>query len=394
LVVGLSFVGIAAALLVRFRNIVGPLLLALILSYFLRPLASWLAKNFHIKWRLAVNMIFITLVVFVFGVLTLTGVALVQQAQNLVGVVQRFISNDLLVIVDNLSTQAYFVGPFRIDLTQYDLNALLNEVLGFIQPVLGQAGGLVSTVASGTITSLGWLFFIILVGYFILADAGQVPEMVSDVQIPGYGGDIRKLGRRLSRIWSIFMRGQLILFVLTVFTSFILMSILGVRNALALAILAGLARFVPYIGPFITWTVTGIVAFFQVSNYFGMEPLQYVLLVLGSAFVLDQIFDNLVSPRLYGSTLGVHPAAVLVSAIIAANLIGFVGLLLAAPVFATLTLFSRYAFRKMLDMDPFPPSESLSQNPVEFPGLPALQRLWHRVREKILSRRMNEQDEP
>jgi predicted PurR-regulated permease PerM len=161
-----------------------------------------------------------------------------------------------------------------------------------------------------------------------------------------------------------------------------------VRNALVLALLAGVARFVPYAGPFITWTVTGLVAFFQPSNYFNLEPFTYMLVVVIALLLLDQIFDNLVTPRLYGSALGLHPAAVLVSAIIAANLIGFVGLLLASPVLATLKLFGRYALRKMLDLDPWPEQES--EERVQFPGVRVVLRLWSRLRERINQRSQNE----
>jgi predicted PurR-regulated permease PerM len=54
-----------------------------------------------------------------------------------------------------------------------------------------------------------------------------------------------------------------------------------------------------------------------------------------------------------GRSLGVHPAAVLVVAIIAANLIGLIGLILAAPVLASATLIGRYIMRKLLDRDPW-----------------------------------------
>ena len=54
-----------------------------------------------------------------------------------------------------------------------------------------------------------------------------------------------------------------------------------------------------------------------------------------------------------GKSLGVHPAAVLVVAIIAANLIGIIGLVLAAPVLASATIIGRYTINKMLDRDPW-----------------------------------------
>ena len=131
-----------------------------------------------------------------------------------------------------------------------------------------------------------------------------------------------------------------------------------------MALLAGAARLVPYIGPTINWTTIGVVAYFQSPSYLGLQQWHLVLAVLISAIILDQIFDNLVTPRIYSNVLNVHPAAVLITAIIAANLLGFIGLLLAAPVLATLTLFVKYAFRKMLDLDPWPENEKQEQSGV------------------------------
>jgi predicted PurR-regulated permease PerM len=87
-------------------------------------------------------------------------------------------------------------------------------------------------------------------------------------------------------------------------------------------------------------------------------------LVIIAAVVLDQIFDNLVSPRLFGNTLGIHPAAVLITALLAANLIGLIGLVLAAPAVATFKLIGRYIVRKMLDLDPWPVEDETEKQPV------------------------------
>ena len=57
------------------------------------------------------------------------------------------------------------------------------------------------------------------------------------------------------------------------------------------------------------------------------------------------------------NTLKVHPAFVLIAAIIAANLIGILGVIVAAPLLATLQLVGRYTMRKLLDEDPWPPEE-------------------------------------
>jgi len=136
-----------------------------------------------------------------------------------------------------------------------------------------------------------------------------------------------------------------------------LYSILGVRNALALALLAGLAKFVPYIGPIFTGVISALVAFFQVANPFELEQFSYMVVVAVLAVLLDQLFDGFVSPRIHGANLGIHPAAVLVATIVAARVIGFMGLIMAAPILATFQLFSRYIILKMLDQDPWPDLE-------------------------------------
>ena len=81
------------------------------------------------------------------------------------------------------------------------------------------------------------------------------------------------------------------------------------------------------------------------------------------AILMDLSFDNVITPRFYGRALGVHPAAVLVTALIAATLLVFVGLLLAAPVLASLQLFTTYVFRKMVDLDPWPQVEKMKPEP-------------------------------
>lgn len=386
LVVGLTVVAIIAALLVRFRNVVGPLLLAIMLAYLLHPLISTITKRTRVPWRAAVNLIYLLVVILVLSLITVTGVGLVQQAQSLIRVVDVFVS-DLPELVADLSTRVLVIGPLQFDLRellgQSDIQQLINQVLAIVQPVLGQAGGLIGSIASGTFSTLGWLFFILLVSYFLLLDAGQVPDMLSglfsNLQIPGYQEDLSRLGRGLGRIWNAFLRGQLILFMVTIVVASFLLTVLGVRNVLALALLSGIARFIPYVGPFATWLVTGLVAFFQSTNYFGMEPFAYALMVVAVMVVWDQVIDNLVTPRLYGQALGVHPAAVLVSAIIAANLLGLVGLLLAAPVWATLQFFGRYAARKMVDLNPWPEGE-IEHSPPEIPGSRLVKKIVARLR--------------
>ncbi len=353
MLIGLIVAGLIIAMLIYFRSIIGPLILAFILVYLLHPVAASLDTHTRLSWRASVNIIYVFLLVILIGVSTLTGLAALQQVQSVIKVVERFVA-DLPNLIDRLSSQIFILGPYRIDLSQFtDLGQFGNQVIGTLQSLLGRAGTIVGTLATATASTIGWGFFVLIISYFILADAGKVPNVLDYIDIPGYSYDIQKMSKALGRSWNAFLRGQLTIVIMVIISYTILLSILGVRFAFAIAILAGLARFVPYIGPLITYIVMGLVTLFQGGNYFNLQPMYYSALCIGLSIIMDQIYDNLVSPRIMGKSLGVHPAAVLVVAIIAANLIGIIGLVLAAPVLASATLIGRYTISKMLDRDPW-----------------------------------------
>lgn len=361
LIVGLTFVGILVALLIYFRSIIGPLLLAFILAYVLHPVAGYLHKKSRLSWRWSVNIVFVLFVLILLSILALSGFAIVQQMQSLINVINTFTVR-LPTLVEQIASQSFGIGPYQFGLNQTDLQSLANQILNTLQPVLGRFGSILSSFAASAIVTLGWILFVLVIAYFLLARTGEVTDEMIDFDIPGYNNDISRMNLEFRRIWNVFLRGQMVIFLLAIVLYSILLTTLGVRYALGIAIMAGVARFIPYVGPFIVWIVTALVAFFQNSNYFGLEPWIYAILVVGLCLILDAILDNIVVPKFHGDTLGLHPAAVLVAALIAARLIGFVGLVLAAPVLASMVLVSRYFLRKLLDQDPWPSSEFESQN--------------------------------
>ncbi len=358
MVIGLTMVAIVGALIIWFRRIIGPLILTFVLAYLLYPLVKRLSISVKISWRASVNLIYLTVVVVVVGLLTVAGLAVIQQIQSLLAFIQRFIT-DLPGLLNELSTQVYQIGPLTIDFGELlNFQSLTNEILSVVQSLLGQAGNLIRGIAGSAAGTLGWGLFVLMISYFLLSEASKFPGSLVRVDLPGYEYDIEQLGEKLRIVWNSFLRGQLIIILLVLLTYSILLNILGVRFAFGIAILAGLARFIPYLGPLTVLVVTALVSYFQVDNYFGLQPVYYMLLVIIAVVLTDQIFDNLVSPRIFGQTLNVHPAAILIAALVFTNLIGVIGLVLAAPVVATINLMSRYVFRKMFDLDPWQESES------------------------------------
>lgn len=360
LVVALTVVVIIGALVVKFQSIITPLVIALVLSYLLHPVAGFLQTRLRFSWGVAVSLLYLFIIIVLLSLLTIGGVGAVQQIQSLIKIVQDAVKN-LPQFIESFSGKVYSIGPFKLNLTGLDLNEISRQALSYIEPLLSRTGSLLGSVAGGAAEFLGWSLFVIFVSYFILEESGGLRHQIFKVEIPGYTDDFERLGRDLTKIWNAFLRGQIIVFFVATFVYMIVLSLFGIHYAIGLALIAGLARFVPYAGPLINWTLLGIVAYFQTYKMFGMSPLSYTLTVIVVAVLIDQIFDNLVIPRILSNSLKVHPAAVLVATIIAANLFGLLGIVVAAPILATVILFWRYIMRKMLDMNPWPEEENLQQ---------------------------------
>lgn len=365
LLVGLVIVAIVAFLLFRFTSLITPLLIVFIFAYLLHPVASLFAQWLRISWKASVNILYFGILLLLIGLITLGGVGLVAQVQSLISLVQTIIA-DLPKYVESLSGQVFQIGPFMLDMRTLDLNAISSQLLSFVQPLLGRTGNLVGTVASGAAEIFGWTFFVLIVSYFIMVESSGLQSDLIKVEVPGYNEDVRKLGNQLSVIWNSFLRGQIFIFAMSTAIYIVLLSIFGVRYAIGIAFMAGLAKFLPYIGPAITWIVMALVTYFQPFKPFGMQPLAYMGMVVITTTVIDWIIDNLIAPRIMARSLRVHPAAVLVTALIAANLIGILGVVIAAPFLASVLLLGRYTMRKMLDLDPWPPGETIPTHPISF----------------------------
>lgn len=376
--VALVFVALLGWLLARFQQLIPPLGLAFILAYLLNPIVEWLTTRTRLKWGLAVTLVYLVLVLLLVAVLTVAGIAIGQQIKGLYDAVVEILP-DLPVRVQNLLSQPVHLGPFTLDFSRpiaigpfsldfstFDLQPLYDQLLSVIQPALQQTGTLVGSLASGTATALGWFLFILIVSYYLLHDLKSLLPSIEQVVPEGYASDVRRLAMELGPIWNAFLRGQVTLALVMGSVVGISMAVLGVRYALVLGLLAGSLEFIPIVGPFIAGTVAVLVALFQPENWMGLSPIYFALLILGVQILLQQLENNFLVPRIIGGSLNLHPIVILVGAIVGASLAGITGLLLSAPVIASLRLFGRYVYRKVFDLDPWPEPPPQPKPPPKF----------------------------
>lgn len=356
---------LVGSLLAQFSSLAGPVIFCAILTYLLSPLAEALHQRLRLPWQTAVNLTYLGLVAALVGVLTVAGIAIEQQIVGLYNAVLE-ISADLPGFLEtNVFGRSFTIGPFVIAPGNLDLQPLYDQLLSAIQPALSQTGSLVGSIASGTATFLGWFLLILLVSYYLMHDFQRLLPGLERAVPAGYAYDVRRLAAELGPIWNAYLRGQVILALIIGAMVGVTMTLLGVRYGPVLGLVSVVAEFIPYVGPTLSALVGALIGLFQGSNWLGLSPVVYALVILGMYTLLQQIQGNVFYPRIMGSSLGLHPAVILFGAIVMAQLLGFVGLLLAAPLLATLKLFGRYIYRKLFDLDPWP--EPLTPPPAPKP---------------------------
>ncbi|MEJ2013139.1 MAG: AI-2E family transporter [Anaerolineales bacterium] len=382
--VGMALMVLLGLLLWRFSHLIPLLLVAGIITFLVVPIIQFLHGRLRMPWGLAANLVMLIVILLFIGASTATGLAVFGQLQALVMIVLRFLG-DLPEWLATLSQQHYVIGPWVIDFSQFDLQAFGEQLLAGVQPLLGDLSGFIASFTTGAIESLTRVFFTLAIAYFLTLDYRRIRAALIHVSLPGYEDDFRRLRTALSRIWRSFLRGQLLVVLLTGIITWTLMSLLGLRFSLGLGVLGGIAKFAPIVGPTTAGLVAALVALFQPGNWLGLTPLGHALLVIGCVIVLDQAIDYLLIPRIMGATLNLHPVVILIGVLVGASLAGVIGLLLSSPTIASLNLLSRYTYRKMLDLPAWdPPIDILKmpadQDPILVRAVRSLRSIVRRVR--------------
>ena len=343
---------IAVAILARFTNLITTVASAFIITTILKPVVRFLHKKVKISWGLASGLVVILMVLLIIAALIWGGVSFVEEIQGLIEFLST-ITTDVSATIQNLSEIQFDFGPFHVDLSYIDWNVVGEKILEYAQPVLSGLGNSIGGIASGAAGAIGKFFLTTIIAYLILNESQKKSGSSILSLLPEYEVDIRHIREEMNNIWNAFFRGQAKVFIVRVCIYLVLLGILQVRYFVLLAFLAGFANFIPYIGVAVAWAVYFLVAVFQGSTAFGLQPLPYAAIVSISGWLIDNIYDNVYTPRVMAGSLKLHPAWITIGALVGLELFGFLGMIFAAPLLATAKLFLHYVIRKILDLDPW-----------------------------------------
>jgi predicted PurR-regulated permease PerM len=165
---------------------------------------------------------------------------------------------------------------------------------------------------------------ILVITFYMVAEENSIRKLVWSLTPERNQHYVMDLLTRMQKKIGLWMRGQLILCVVIFLLTYIGLTILGVKYALVLALIAGLTEFIPYLGPIIG----AIPAVFLAFSQSPMHALLTAILYL----VIQQIENNFLVPKVMQKTAGLNPIISIVALMIGFSLGGVLGALLAIPV--------------------------------------------------------------
>ncbi|NOZ49662.1 MAG: AI-2E family transporter [Chloroflexi bacterium] len=330
-------------LLFSFSQAIAPTLIAVILAYLLNPPTNWLCRRVGWPRGLAVIVIIIIAVL----LLALAPVIITPSLVAIISNIDLDITS-FLPFLQNVAGQSLHLGPITLSFAD-----LIQQFQQEFQAMLAPLATGALQFASGLAISLYWAVYIVVLMFWLLKDSYRLEGWMFGHIPPTYRNEVGQLLHEMGSIWGSFFRGEIVLGVAVGALVGVSMWILGLPNVLLLALISGLMEFVPTIGPVLAAMVGVLVALVFGSSWLPLNPLIMAVVVAIVYIIVFQFEQIYLLPRIVGRRVRLHPAVVFAGTIIGASQIGLMGVLIAAPVMASVRLFGGYVYRKLLDMEPF-----------------------------------------
>jgi predicted PurR-regulated permease PerM len=315
-----------------------PFIAGLALAYFLDPVADRLERMGLPRWAAVTLILLGFLLILVLAVLLLV----------------PLLGDQVAGLRERLPTYAASIQRIVSDLSRGWLGRLVGARLPDIEKSMGDFLGQGATIFGGFLTSIwsggqaviGFVSLLVVtpvVAFYILLDWDHMIGKV-DTWLPRqHATTIRMLARQIDASIAGFVRGQATVCLLLGSFYALGLTLAGLSFGFLIGMATGLISFIPFVGSILGFLVSVGVALVQVWPEWQLPVL------VAAIFAVGQFVEgNILSPRLVGGSVGLHPVWLMFALFAAGSMFGFVGLLVAVPVSAAIAVLVRFALRQYL----------------------------------------------
>jgi predicted PurR-regulated permease PerM len=367
---------VGAGVLWLSRPVIPLLMISGLLSYLLSPIIDFL-ERLRIPRGLSTVVLYVLVFVGLLLLPVVLGPVLLQQLRLITSFdVNRTATAFLGWITERINSipeTIQFLGfslpvglrvqDMQENFEQYFSLPNLTDILNSLQQLLGTATTVVGSTASFGLSVVGSIIqvFVLSVLTFFMSlyftkDAPQIRAYVQGLFPRSFQPELAELIRRIGSVWTSFFRGQILLCLTIGVLTWVALELIGMPGALILAIVAGALEIIPSLGPTLATIPALIVALIQGSTVlqeYGINNLGFAVITVAVYFIIQQLENTIIVPRVIGSSVNLHPIVVICGVIVGFNLAGIWGAFFAAPIIASSRIVAGYIHAKLLDYPPF-----------------------------------------
>lgn len=323
--------------LYKVRSALPPFLIALLIAVVVDPVIRRFEAGGWPRSR-SVPLLFLLILMGMVAALVWGAPLLYNQVTDLIENAPYYIQQAQLQADRAMQTGPFQRLPDHIRaLIGSQIEHLAERITGAIPDLLTR----VTALFGATVSHFFWLLITLLATYYFMLDMPKLQIGIFRLIPLRHRSRVRVVSEEVAGVFSAYLRGLFIVCALYGLAVWAALLPFGIPNTLALGALAGVFYMVPYLGALVTTIIVGLVTFFSTT-------LVKTLGVLAAMLFLHQIFDYIVTPRVLGGQVGLHPLASLFAMVTGGTLFGITGIILAVPVAASLLIILRNLYPRLL----------------------------------------------
>jgi len=336
LVLAIVLLALAAYLI---RGLFGPLIIAALIAYLLKPMVSLLSPRLKLTQQTIATLVYILFASALIITVLLLAPVIIRQAQSLTSAVQEFITR----FETSLAEPIVIAGvPIQLDGVYTDLRKSSGQLFSLDR---------IFTVIKGATTNIAWILVIFVTSFHLLRDWENLRDWIYGLAPKRFRSDVIQIHSEIKQIWRGYLRGQMLLMLIIGLLSTICAAAIGLPDAILIGLIAGGLDFIPTLGPVVAAAIAALIAWTKGSLFLPISPLWFTVVVVLIFQVIQLIESVWLPPRILGHRMHLHRGVVFVAVISALTLGSILLAFIIVPLIASLGVIGRYIHRGILGVE-------------------------------------------
>jgi len=316
-------------------DIFSPFFIAAIISYILQPVIDRISFRYNLPRRTVATASYI-LFLSVFAVVIIVLLPIIyQQISLLISKLPAYNAYVQEELMPSLTEKINSVDPNIGDRIKDSISNIANSIFSLITT-------LANNIWHYTVATINIVIFIVLtpvVLFYFLRDWSKMIKSIKSLLPFNSRLKIQEILLAINNLLSAYMRGQLNICLLLSAYYGIALSLIGVDLGILLGILSGFLIIIPFIGTLISVSLTMIIGYFA----FGTTiKLGYILLT----YIVGHIIESyILTPKIIGDKIGLHPLWIMFAVLACGSLFGFIGIFFAIPIAGIIKVLYSFAIK-------------------------------------------------